>query len=151
MKHPPHPLLLLLPILLLSACTQPPEGTYIGGAMKKKVNTTDGKQVMELRPYTEPEKMVFHPDGKLDWSKVENGKPLESEGSWKMARDHAGHNNVHASFKVRGFEITYILGQRKNDIGHEEMHLKAVVRDGFEEAVNKDSPLVMSAFLKVQE
>ena len=151
MKHQLRPLLLLLPILLLSACTNPPEGTYIGGAMKKKVNTKDGEEVMEFRPYTEQEKLMFHPGGELDWSKVQKGKPLHSKGTWKLHRDHAGHNNVHASFHVGGFDITYIMGQRKNDLGQEEMHLKAVVRDGVEKAVNKDSPLVMSAFVKAQD
>ena len=90
-------------------------------------------------------------NGELKWSKVEKGKPLSSDGTWRMQRDHAGHNNVHATFKLRGHEITYILGQRKNDLGQEEMHLKAVIKDGMEKAVNKDSPLVMSAFVKAQE
>lgn len=147
---PKRLLLLLLPILLLSACTQPPEGTYIGGAMKKKVSTEDGEEVMEFRPYQEEEKLTFHPDGTLDWSKVENGKALSSNGTWEMQRDHAGHSNIHASFKVRSFQVGYILGQRKNDLGEEELHLKAVSKDGVEKAVNKDSPLVMSAFVKTK-
>ena len=145
------PLLLLLTILLLNACTNPPEGSFIGGSMKKTVKTKDGEEIMEFRPYTEEERLSFKKNGELKWSKVEKGKPLSSDGTWRMQRDHAGHNNVHATFKLRGHEITYILGQRKNDLGQEEMHLKAVIKDGMEKAVNKDSPLVMSAFVKAQE
>ena len=68
-----------------------------------------------------------------------------------MIRDHAGVMNVHASFEAQGHRITYILGQRKNDAGEDELHLKAFQKDDErEKSVHTNKDLVMSAFTKVR-
>ena len=63
------PLLLLLPILLLNACTNPPEGSFIGGSMKKTVKTKDGEEIMEFRPYTRGREVIFQKKWRIEMVK----------------------------------------------------------------------------------
>ena len=147
---------LLLLTALLSACAQVPSGTYVSGGMKKlvmdKANGATKRKVTEVRPWQEKETLVFSPNGILQWSKTDaQGNNFSSGGKWKMIRDHAGVTNVHASFETQGHRITYILGQRNNDAGEDELHLKAYQKDDErEKSVSTNKELVMSAFTKVK-
>ena len=148
-------LILLLLTALLSACARPPSGTYVSGGMKKlvvdKANGGTERKITEVRPWQEKETLVFAPNGTLQWAKTDaQGNNSGSDGKWEMIRDHAGVTNVHASFETQGHRITYILGQRKNDAGEDELHLKAYQKDDErEKSVGTNKELVMSAFTKV--
>ena len=141
----------LLPILLLSACTKPPEGTYILGGMKKKIETEKGSQIIEIQPWQDQETLTFYSDGKLSWSKVQkNGEQMHSKGQWVMIRDDAGISNIHATYNFNENKITYILGQRKNDDGEEELPLKYYqYNSGPERPVSPGNKLYMTSFTKV--
>ena len=138
--------------LLLIACTSPPEGAYISSGMKKKLNTDDGPKVVETVRYEEQETLIFKTDGVLIWSKVENGKEIQSKGKWERKRDVAGVTNIHASYNKDENSITYILGQRKNDAGEEELHLKYFqLNNGPDKLVTPENNLSMTSFIKVKK
>jgi hypothetical protein len=138
--------------LLLSACTSPPEGAYMSSGMKKKLNTDDGPKVVETVRYEEQETLIFKTDGTLIWSKVENGQEIQSKGKWERKRDVAGVTNIHASYKKDENSITYILGQRKNDAGEEELHLKYFqLNNGPDKLVTPENNLSMTSFIKVKK
>jgi hypothetical protein len=138
--------------LLLNACTSPPEGTYVSSGMKKKLNTDDGPKVVETVRYEEQETLIFKTDGTLIWSKVENGQEIQSKGKWERKRDVAGITNIHASYKKDENFITYVLGQRKNYAGEEELHLKYFqLNNGREELVTPKNNLSMTSFIKVKD
>ena len=142
---------LLIP-LLFSACTNPPNGTYVSSGMKKKINTEEGPKVIEIVSYEEEEKLTFNSDGSLSWSKVEKGQEIQSDGKWYRKRDAAGVSNIHASYTKDENSITYVLGQRKNDAGEEELHLKYFqLNDGREELVTPKNNLSMTSFIKVKK
>tara|TARA_Y100000588_G_scaffold386184_1_gene481190 strand:- start:193 stop:663 length:471 start_codon:yes stop_codon:yes gene_type:complete len=150
-------LVLLLLSALLSACAKLPSGKYVSGGMKKlvvdKANGATERKITEVRPWQEKETLVFDTNGTLQWTKTDaQGNNSSSDGKWKMMRDHAGVTNVHASFETQGHRITYILGQRKNDAGEDELHLKAYQKDDErEKSVSTNKELVMSAFTKVKD
>ena len=138
--------------LLLSACTSPPEGTYVSSGMKKTLDTDEGSKVVVLVSYEEQETLKFKSDGTLIWSKVENGQEIQSKGKWERKRDVAGVTNIHASYKKDENAITYVLGQRKNDAGEEELHLKYFqLNNGREELVTPKNNLSMTSFIKVKK
>jgi hypothetical protein len=142
---------LVLP-LLLSACTSPPEGTYVSSGMKKKLNTDEGPKVVAVVSYEEQETLIFKANGTLTWSKIENGQKIQSKGKWERKRDAAGVTNIHASYKKDENSITYVLGQRKNDAGEEELHLKYFqLNNGREELVTPKNNLTMTSFIKVKD
>ncbi len=138
--------------LLLSACTTPPEGTYVSSGMKKTLDTGEGSKVVEIVSYEEQETLKFKSDGVLIWSKVENGKEIQSKGKWERKRDVAGVTNIHASYNKDENSITYILGQRKNDAGEEELHLKYFqLNNGPDKLVTPENNLSMTSFIKVKK
>jgi len=138
--------------LLISACTSPPIGTYVSSGMKKLLDTEEGSKVVEIVSYEEQETLIFKSDGTLIWSKVENEKKIQSKGKWERKRDVAGVTNIHASYKKDENSITYILGQRKNDAGEEELHLKYFqLNNGPDKLVTPENNLSMTSFIKVKK
>ena len=124
----------------------------MSSGMKKKLNTDDGPKVVETVRYEEQETLIFKTDGTLIWSKVENGQEIQSKGKWERKRDVAGVTNIHASYKKDENSITYILGQRKNDAGEEELHLKYFqLNNGPDKLVTPENNLSMTSFIKVKK
>jgi hypothetical protein len=141
----------LLLSLLLSACANPPEGIYVSSGMKKELDTNQGSKIVEVVSYEEQETLIFQTDGSLTWSKIENGQKIQSKGKWERKRDVAGVTNIHASYKKDDNSITYILGQRKNDAGEEELHLKYFkLNNGPDKIVTPENNLSMTSFIKVK-
>ena len=113
--------------------------TSLGGAWKKRWRPKMAKKLWSFVP-TLRKRGYLSKKWRIEMTKVEKESPRAQMG-------HGGckgitrYNNVHATFKLRGHEITYILGQRKNDLGQEEMTWSSEKRwNG--KAVNKDSPLL---------
>ena len=106
---------------------------------------------MELVNFTEREYITFHPDGKLEWKKVENGETLSSPGTWDM-KGGMGEQTINVHFLLQGRKITYTLRSGKNANGEEELSFKGWSFEGSKERhVTQNKNLWHSAFTRVKE